>query len=253
MLREGILGTIVGIMPGAGATIASFLAYSTEVKISKTPEKFGTGIPEGIVASETANNAAAAGMMIPLLAMGIPGGTGAAMMMVALTMQGVQCGPLLLKSQPFYLYAVVMGMLFASIAMVIISLIIAKVFARMFCMPYRYLGAIIFILACVGCYAKNGRMDDVYMMIIAGAVGFFLKRFSFNVSAMTLGLVLGILFEKNLRRTITLSQGDIFGYIWSKPITVILILFVLAIFALSAFNSYRKKTKKTARLAEDDC
>lgn len=243
MLRDSILGTIVGILPGAGSTIASFLSYTLEVKLSKTPEKFGTGIPEGIAASESGNNAAAAGMMIPLVAMGIPGGTGAAMMIVALTIQGVQVGPLLMRSQPLYLYSVVAGMLFASIAMVFIALLIAKVFARVFCIPYRYLAGLIFVLALVGCYAKNGRINDVYIMLLAGILGFILKKCNFNTSAIVLGLVLGNLFEVNLRRTIGIATDGLGAYLVTRPITMAILILIVAIYIIT-FVRYLKRIKK---------
>lgn len=240
LLRDSILGTIVGILPGAGSTIASFLSYSMETRISKRPRDFGTGIPEGIAASETANNAAAAGMMIPLVAMGIPGGTSAAMMSIALNIQGVKVGPLLLKTQPLYLYSVVAGMLFASIAMVLVSILIAKVFARVLCMPYRYLAAIILTLAIVGCYAKNGRINDVYIMLVAGILGILCKRCHFNNSAIVLGLVLGNLFEVNLRRTLGLATDGLASYIAHRPITIVLLAVIVTVFFFTA----RKASKK---------
>ena len=130
MLRCSVVGTIVGILPGAGATIASFMCYTMETKISKYPEKFGTGIIDGIAASETANNAATGGAMVPLLSLGIPGGNAAAVMMSALTLKGVQLGPLLLTNQPTYLSATFMSMIVTNILMVIVAMAIAKVFAQ---------------------------------------------------------------------------------------------------------------------------
>ncbi|NLP18049.1 MAG: hypothetical protein GX376_03025, partial [Firmicutes bacterium] len=238
MLRDSILGTIVGILPGAGGTIASILGYTMEVKLSKEPKKFGTGIPEGIAASETSNNAAAVGMMIPLVAMGIPGGTGAAMMIVALTMQGVQVGPLLLKNQPEYLYSIVAGIFFAALAMILISFVIAKMFASVICIPYRYLGAGIFVLAMVGTYAKNGRTNDLFIMLIAGVLGLILKKCRFNITSIVLGLVLGNLFEVNLRRTLLLATDGVLTYLMTRPITLVLIAVIITIFALGIRNFY---------------
>lgn len=250
MLRDSILGTIVGILPGAGCTIASFLSYSMETKLSKHPKDFGTGIPDGICASETANNAAAAGMMIPLIAMGIPGGTSAAMMGIALNIQGVKIGPLLLKTQPLYLYSIVAGMLFASIAMVMVSMLVAKVFARVLCMPYRYLAAMIFILSTVGCYAYNGRINDVYVMLIAGIFGIVCKKVHLNSSSIVLGVVLGQLFEENLRRTLTLSTKGVFNYLMGRPVTICIFLFIIAVFAVTFIK--RSREKKTASATQGD-
>ena len=135
IIRSGVLGTIVGILPGAGATIASFLSYTTEVKLSKTPENYGKGEPKGVAASETANNAATGGSMVPLLALGIPGGNAAAVMMTALVLKGVQMGPLLIKTQPQFLSSVFASMIVTNIIMVIIAMGIAKVFSKILTIP----------------------------------------------------------------------------------------------------------------------
>jgi putative tricarboxylic transport membrane protein len=240
MLRESVLGTIIGILPGAGGTIASFLGYTVESRINKKKELFGTGIPEGVAASEAANNAAAAGMMIPLVSMGIPGGTGAAVMAVALSMQGVQVGPLLLRKQPEYLYSIVAGMLFASVAMVLIAMLIARLFARVFCIPYRFLAAGIFILAMVGCYAKNGRINDVYILLFAGMLGFALKKCHFNITAIVLGMVLGNLCETNLRRMLGLATDGVWPYIMGKPITIGFFAATLAVLTFAIITRVRK-------------
>ena len=136
LARCSIIGTIIGILPGAGATIASFLCYSSETKLSKHPEKFGTGIIDGVAASETANNAATGGAMVPLLSLGIPGGNAAAVMMSALVLKGVQLGPLLLVNQPQYLSATFASMVVTNIFMVIVAIAIAKVFAQILAVPY---------------------------------------------------------------------------------------------------------------------
>ena len=149
MIRCSVVGTVVGILPGAGATIASFMCYTMETKLSKHPEKFGTGIIDGIAASEASNNAATGGAMVPLLSLGIPGGNAAAVMMSALTLKGVQLGPLLLTNQPTYLSATFMSMIVTNILMVIVAMAIAKVFAQILAIPYSYLGPIILMLALV--------------------------------------------------------------------------------------------------------
>ncbi|MBR1671412.1 MAG: tripartite tricarboxylate transporter permease, partial [Fretibacterium sp.] len=155
LARCSVIGTIIGILPGAGATIASFLCYSSETKMSKHPEKFGTGIIDGIAASETANNAATGGAMVPLLSLGIPGGNAAAVMMSALVLKGVQLGPLLLTNQPEYLSATFASMVVTNILMVFVAIGIAKVFAKILAVPYSYLGPIIIMLAIIGSYATN--------------------------------------------------------------------------------------------------
>ncbi|MBB6214152.1 putative tricarboxylic transport membrane protein [Anaerosolibacter carboniphilus] len=223
IIRSSIIGTLVGILPGAGATIASFLSYTTEVKVSKTPEKFGHGAIEGIAASETANNAATGGSMVPLLALGIPGGNAAAIMMSALVLKGVQVGPLLVKTQPDFLSSVFSSMIVTNIIMVIIAMGIAKIFSKILKVPYSILGPAIVLFATIGSFALQNSTGDVMLMAIAGILGFAFSKFKFSSAALVLGLVLGGMTESNLRRAISLENGDIMTVI-SKPITATLLL-----------------------------
>ena len=222
MIRASIIGTVVGILPGAGATIASFLAYAIEKKVSKHPELLGTGIPDGIVASEAANNGATGGAMVPLLSLGIPGGNAAAIMMTALVIQGVQVGPLLIKQQPEYLASVFASMFVTNIVMVIVSMGIARVFAKILSVPYSILGPVIVILATIGAYATNNNTGDVVLMVGAGIIGYLFSKLKYNSAALVLGLVLGQMCESNFRRAYTLTNGSIIA-IFSKPITFVIV------------------------------
>ena len=209
MLRCSVIGTIVGILPGAGATIASFMCYTMETKFSKHPEKFGTGIIDGIAASETANNAATGGAMVPLLSLGIPGGNAAAVMMSALTLKGVQLGPLLLTNQPTYLSATFMSMIVTNILMVIVAMAIAKVFAQILAIPYSYLGPIIMMLALIGTYGDQMSATSVQIMVLAGILGLVVRACHLNSAAIVLGLVLGNMCEQNFSRGYLMSKGSI--------------------------------------------
>ena len=222
MIRASIIGTVVGILPGAGATIASFLAYAIEKKVSKHPELLGTGIPDGIVASEAANNGATGGAMVPLLSLGIPGGNAAAIMMTALVIQGVQVGPLLIKQQPEYLASVFASMFVTNIVMVIVSMGIARVFAKILSVPYSILGPVIVMLATIGAYATNNNTGDVVLMVGAGIIGYLFSKLKYNSAALVLGLVLGQMCESNFRRAYTLTNGSIMA-IFSKPITFVIV------------------------------
>lgn len=229
-LRSSILGTVVGIMPGAGATIASWLSYAVEAKFSKDPSKLGQGDPHGVCASETANNAATGGAMVPLLAMGIPGSNAAAMMMTALAIHGVQMGPLLLKAQPEFLSATFLSMIFANIIMIFVSLGVAKVFASILKVPYYILGTFIMLLAVTGCYAYQNSMADVFIMVIGGIFGFFFKKYNFNASALILGLVLGPMMEKHFRRGMSLVHNDPVAFV-SSPIVLAIFIVIIVLFA----------------------
>lgn len=243
--RSAVLGTLVGILPGAGATIASFLAYTTEVKLSKTPEIYGTGAPEGIAASETANNAATGGAMVPMLALGIPGGNAAAIMMSALVLKGVQVGPLLIKTQPQYLSSVFASMMVTNVIMVIISIWIAKVFSKILKVPYSILGTTIIVLATVGSFALKGNTNDVMLMAIAGVFGFILNKYKFSSAALILGLVLGPMIEANLRRAVQLENGSLMNVIspTGHPITAVLLVLcgVMLLFPILS-KLFKKKT-----------
>ena len=209
MLRCSVVGTVVGILPGAGATIASFMCYTMETKLSKYPEKFGTGIIDGIAASEASNNAATGGAMVPLLSLGIPGGNAAAVMMSALTLKGVQLGPLLLTNQPTYLSATFMSMIVTNILMVVVAMGIAKVFAQILAIPYSYLGPIILMLALIGTYGDQMSATSVQIMVLAGVLGLIVRACHLNSAAIVLGLVLGSMCEQNFSRGYLMSKANI--------------------------------------------
>ena len=228
ILRSALIGATVGILPGAGSNIAGWLAYTAESKFSPHPETLGTGDPCGIAACETANNAATGGAMIPMLSMGIPGSNAAAMMMAALAIQGVQMGPMLMKTQPEYLSATFCAMFLANILMVFVSLFMAKAFARILSMPYWLLGTFIMALAFTGCYASRSSMTSVYLMLAGSIAGYFFQKFHFNIPALILGLVLGPILERQFRRVMQMS-GSLTAF-FSRPITMAISAAVLVMY-----------------------
>ncbi|MBQ7154444.1 MAG: tripartite tricarboxylate transporter permease [Synergistaceae bacterium] len=240
LARCSVIGTIIGILPGAGATIASFLCYSTETKLSKHPEKFGTGIIDGVAASETANNAATGGAMVPLLSLGIPGGNAAAVMMSALVLKGVQLGPLLLVNQPQYLSATFASMVVTNILMVVVAIGIAKVFAQILAVPYSYLGPIIIMLAIIGSYATNMSIADVKIMAIAGVIGLVISACHFNSAALILGLVLGVICEGNFSRAYTISRANVIA-MFSRPVAGTLMVISIVLLLWPIVSSLFKK------------
>lgn len=243
--RCSVMGTVIGILPGAGATIASFLCYSAEQKISKTPEKFGTGCMEGIAAPEVGNNAATGGSMVPLLSLGIPGGNAAAIMMSALVLKGVTMGPLLLVNQPQFLSATFASMFLSNIIMVFAAIVIAKIFVQVLKIPYSILGPTIIMMATIGAYATKNTAVDVILMAISGLIGFVFVTCKFNSSAMILGLVLGIICESNLRRAYTIASGDTLWQatinILTRPVTGIVLLVCLAVLLSPVVKPLLKK------------
>lgn len=246
--RCSVLGTVIGILPGAGATIASFLCYSSEQKLSKTPEKFGTGCLEGIAAPETGNNAATGGSMVPLLSLGIPGGNAAAIMMSALVLKGVTMGPLLLINQPQFLAATFASMFVSNIIMVFAAIVIAKVFVQILKIPYSILGPTIIMMATIGAYATKNTSVDVVLMAISGLIGFIFVTCKLNSSAMILGLVLGVICESNLRRAFTIADGATLWQasvnIFTRPVTGIILIICLAVLLSPVIKPLLKKNKE---------
>lgn len=245
--RCSVLGTVVGILPGAGATIAAFLCYSTEQKLSKHPEKFGTGCIDGIAAPETGNNAATGGSMVPLLSLGIPGGNAAAIMMSALVLKGVTMGPLLLVNQPQFLAATFSSMMVSNIIMVFAAIVIAKIFVQILKVPYSILGPTIIMMATIGAYATKNTAVDVILMAISGLIGFVFVTCKFNSSAMILGLVLGVICESNLRRAYTIAAGN---SLWeetvnivSRPVTGIILVICLVVLLSPVVKPLIRKKK----------
>ena len=248
--RCSILGTVIGILPGAGATIASLLCYSEEQKISKHPEKFGTGCLEGIAAPESGNNAATGGSMVPLLSLGIPGGNAAAIMMSALVLKGVTMGPLLLVNQPQFLSATFASMFVSNIVMVFAAMIIARIFVQVLKIPYSILGPTIIMMATIGAYSTKNTAVDVILMAISGLIGFVFSTCKFNSSAMILGLVLGVICESNLRRAYTIVAGDTLMEatinILTRPVTGIIILICILVLLSPVYKPLLKKHNKEA-------
>ncbi|MEW4414899.1 tripartite tricarboxylate transporter permease [Clostridium sp. AN503] len=248
--RCSVLGTVIGILPGAGATIASFLCYSAEQKISKTPEKFGTGCLEGIAAPEVGNNAATGGSMVPLLSLGIPGGNAAAIMMSALVLKGVTMGPLLLINQPQFLSATFASMFVSNIIMVFAAIVIARIFVQVLKVPYSVLGPTIIMMATIGAYATKNTSVDVILMAISGLIGFVFVTCKFNSSAMILGLVLGVICESNLRRAYTIASGDTLWQetvnIVTRPVTGIILIICLVVLLNPVIKPLLQKKKGTA-------
>ena len=249
ILRSSILGTVIGILPGAGATIAAFLSYAIEVRSSKNPETYGKGNPRGVAASEAANNAATGGAMVPLLALGIPGGNAAAIMATALAIKGVNMGPLLLATKPIYLYTVFTSMFFTNIFMVIVAIGIAKVFAKVLSIPYSMLGTIIIMLCFLGSYSNGRSITDIYIMVIAGVIGYLFNRAHFNSAALILGLVLGPMVEKNLRNAIILAKGNLYQVFIAKPITLVLMIAIILMLVFPLVKPFFMKLFKKEKAA----
>lgn len=227
---SSIIGILIGIMPGAGADIGSWVAYNTAKKRSKHPEKFGHGAIEGIAASESANNAVTGGALIPLLTLGIPGSAVAAIMLGGMMIKGLVPGFDLFSKQGDITYTIIFGFLFANILMGVIGLLISRQLVKISVVPMAILSPLIVALSAIGAYAIAASMVDVYIMCIFGVIGYFVRKFGFATAPIVLGMILGPMAEQNWRQALLFSRGDMLGYFLGRPVS--LVLAALVIFGL---------------------
>lgn len=208
-LRSSIFGIWIGILPGAGGSMAAFMSYNEARRTSKTPEKWGEGEPEGVAASETANNADTASALIPALTLGIPGTAVAAVMLGGLLIHGLQPGPMLFRENPDIVFGFMWQFLFGAILLVLLGGSLAtNSFARLLNLPRPLLGSVIIVLMLIGVYSIHGRMFDVYMMLGFGAIGWVMDKLKFPLPPVVLGLILGAFAEENLRLALRIGRGD---------------------------------------------
>ncbi|MED4582259.1 tripartite tricarboxylate transporter permease [Brevibacillus choshinensis] len=218
--RGSILGFFIGVLPGAGATLASFFAYILEKKLSKDPSRFGKGAIEGVASPESANNAASGGAMVPLLTMGIPGSGTTAILMGALLMYNVQPGPLLFTDHPQVAWGLIASMFIGNVMLLILNMPLVKVFAKIIETPSEYLIPLIIAISVFGVYAVQISTFDLVLLVICGVAGYFLSKNDFPLAPLVLGLVLGPMIENNMRRALTTSNGDFMIFI-NKPISAV--------------------------------
>lgn len=242
--RGSIMGFIVGVLPGAGATIASFLTYSFEKKVSKTPEKFGKGHLPGLVAPETANNAAVSGSMIPLLSLGIPGSASTAILLGALILYGLQPGPLLMINNPDLTWGVVSSMYLGNAILLIVNIVAIPIFLAIVKVEYKILIPIIVILCIVGTYSLNNSLIEVFLLLAFGIIGLLMKLYGYSPAALVLALVLGPLAENNLRQSLIMSDAGI-EIFFTRPISL---LFFILIVIIIAFPLIKRMFKRKSNL-----
>ena len=246
IVYTSIVGLFVGILPGAGASIGAFVGYNEAKRMSKHKEEFGKGSIEGIAGPEAANNAVTGGSMIPLMTLGIPGSPVAAILLGALMIHGLQPGYKLFTEEADITYPIIFGFLLANVAMYFVGKVFVRLLRRVVDIPPAILNACIVVLVAVGGYSISNSINDLYIAAIFGLVGYFCRIGKFNTSALTLGLVLGTITEKGLRRSITMARGDIIGYYLARPACIILIVLIVASLFGPAFKKLltRVKTKR---------
>ena len=249
MGRCSIVGTIVGIVPAAGAGVSSWICYSLGKRFSKHPEEFGHGALEGVPSCETGNNAATGGALIPLITLGLPGSSVAAILLGGMMIHGLTPGASMFTEHAPTTYAIMIGFLIANILMGVIGMFAAKYIARVSTVPMGLLGPVIVALATAGTFAIRNNMFDVYVMLAFGLIGFVLKKCGFAAPPMILGMVLSEICENNWRRAVILAnaKGGMLQYFMGRPIAIVLaILIVISLFSPILMNYVNKKSRAIA-------
>jgi putative tricarboxylic transport membrane protein len=220
--RGTVLGFAVGTLPGAGPTIATFMSYGLEKKVSKHPEEFGHGAIEGVAGPESANNAAATGAMVPMLTLGIPGSATTAIMLGGLLMWGLRPGPLLFEKNPQFVWGLIASQYIANILLLVLSTAFIPLFVRALRVPYAVLMPIIIALCVTGAYSLKNSTWDVGQMLVFGLLGYLMKKLGYSPAALVLALVLGPLAERALRQSLIISDAGV-GILFMRPISAVLV------------------------------
>jgi putative tricarboxylic transport membrane protein len=231
--RGTVLGFFIGVLPGAGSTIASFLSYTVERRFSRHPEEFGQGAIEGVAGPESANNAASAGSMVPLLTLGIPGSGTTAVLLGGLMMWGLRPGPLLFEKNPDFVWGLIASMYVGNAMLVVLNVAFIPMFVWALRVPYTILMPLIVVFCITGAYSLNNKVWDVGMMLAFGGVGYVMKKLDYSPAALTLALVLGQLAERALRQSLIISDAGVLIF-FQRPIAAVLTVAALAAVAVPA-------------------
>lgn len=247
IFRGTALGFFLGLLPGGGAILASFTSYTVEKRISKHPEKFGTGTIEGVAGPESANNAGASSNFIPLFILGFPSNAVMGLLLGALMIHNVTPGPFFISKHPDIFWGTVVSMYIGNVMLLVLNLPLIPLWVRVLKIPYRILFPLIIVFCIIGVYSVNNTVFDVFLMVVFGIVGFLLKRFKYEMAPLVLAYILGPMAENALRQSLIISQGN-FLIFFSRPITLIalLIAFFLVVSPLLPFM--RKRREIIARM-----
>jgi putative tricarboxylic transport membrane protein len=240
ILRGGFIGLLVGIMPGAGASVASMLAYVTERRFSRRPERFGKGAIDGVAAAEAANNASAHGATIPMLALGIPGSASTAVLLAALVLHGVRPGPMLMQQEATLVWGLIASMFVGNVFLLVINLPLAPLCASLLRVPYVFLAPGILVLSLVGAYAATLDMGTVWMCLVFGVLGWLMIKFDIPRPPLVLALVLAQLLETSIRQSLLLSFGSLEIFV-ERPIAAFLLVLVAGSVLLPVVGALRRR------------
>jgi TctA family transporter len=239
ILRGTALGSVLGILPGNGALLGSFTAYSVEKKISRTPERFGKGAIEGVAAPESANNAGAQTSFIPMLTLGIPSSPVMALMIGALIIQGIQPGPTVVTDQPALFWGIIVSMWVGNLFLIILNLPMIGLWVRLVTVPYHLLYPAILVFCAIGVYSLNNQPFDVFLMAVFGLLGYLFAKLECEPAPLMLGFILGPMMEEYLRRALVLSRGDASTFL-TRPISAAMLALALIAVFLVLVPAFRK-------------
>ena len=248
IIRSGLVGTFIGAVPGVGEDIAAWTSYDLAKTASKTPEKFGSGSIEGLLVAETGNNSAVAGAMIPVLSLAIPGSAPAAVLLAAMFIHGVRPGPLIMIEFPSFVYQVVAMVLLATTAMFVLGLSMVRPLVKVLAIPREKLMPVVFVLCVIGSYAIQARMFDIGVMVVFGIIGYFMREMDYPIAPMVLGIILGTILDKNLIRSLIISEGNPLFFIESPISMVIAAVTLITFFSRTRwFQALKSKIGSTIR------
>jgi putative tricarboxylic transport membrane protein len=230
--RGTVLGFFIGIIPGSAHIISSFVAYGIERRLSRTPERFGRGAIEGVAGPESANNAAASGAFVPMLALGVPSGPIPAVMLAAIMVHGVTPGPMLISQQPELFWGFIASMYVGNAVLLVLNLPLVGVFINLLRIPYPYLYPLLLAFSSLGVYAVGQSVVDLWIMIVMGLLGYGLRKLDFEPAAIVLGMILAPLFEQAFRQSLAMSGGN-YGIFFERPIAVAMFGFVAVVILLA--------------------
>jgi TctA family transporter len=237
-LRGTAVGSAIGALPGSGAVVATFMAYALEKRVSDTPEKFGRGAIEGIAAPEAANNAAVQSAFIPTLSLGIPGDALTAVLLGAMTIHGIVPGPQFITEHSGTFWGLVASFWIGNVLLLVLNIPLIGIWVRLLTIPYHLLYPAMLFFICIGVYAVNGSVFDIYTAIAFGALGYFLASFQYPAAPLLLGFILGPIMEEHLKRALLISQGDFTVFV-QRPISLTFLLVTASLLLLSARPSIR--------------
>jgi putative tricarboxylic transport membrane protein len=249
IIRGSLLGFFLGVLPGVGASICSFVSYSLEKRLSKHPDKFGKGAIEGVAGPESANNSACAGAFIPLLTFGIPTTPTMALLLGAFMVHNVIPGPLLIRNHPDVFWGVILSMYVGNIMLLILNLPLISIWVKLLRVPYAILFPLILFLCLIGVYANNGSLFEMNVMIIFGLIGYLMRKTGFDAAPLIFAYLLCPLLEETFRRSLLISSGDLFIF-FKRPISTI-ILSLAFLFILSSIFSSKKRRRITEKSGDE--